>query len=104
MPFHRPIPDDDRRGKSSGMVDSIAQAERMVQVVFILPCAGFIGWLLGFWLGKHLHQSWMPMAGIVFGIVAGLIGVIRMAMAASAGTNSPPSAAPHGKDKPDGPQ
>jgi uncharacterized membrane protein YfcA len=60
----------------------------MVQIAFILPCAGFIGWLIGAWLGKHLHQPWMPVAGIVFGIVSGLIGAIRMAIAASGGPNS----------------
>jgi ATP synthase protein I len=100
MPFHNPIPDPKPRGKDSGLVGSIAQAERMVQVAFILPCAGFIGWLAGTWLGKHLHEPWMPMAGIVLGIVAGLIGAIRMAIAASAGADIGPDAAKNGKDDP----
>jgi ATP synthase protein I len=102
MPFHNPIPDQEPPGKSSGIVGSIAQAEKMVQVAFILPCAGFIGWLAGVWLGKHLHQPWMPMAGIVLGIVSGLIGVVRMAIAASAGADIDPDAAKRGKDDPGG--
>jgi ATP synthase protein I len=100
MPFHNPIPDPKPPGKNSGIVGSIAQAERMVQIAFILPCAGFIGWLAGAWLGKHLHQSWMPMAGIVLGIVSGLIGAIRMAIAASAGADTDPDAASSGKQGP----
>lgn len=95
MPPHNPIPDRKPRTRSSSLADSIAQAERMVQIVFILPCAGFIGWLAGAWLGNHFHQSWMPMAGIVAGILSGLIGAIRMAIAA--GADSGPGAAKNGK-------
>jgi ATP synthase protein I len=96
MPFEQPTPGPKSSGKSSdpesasprssSLVDSIAQGERMVQIAFVLPCAGFIGWLIGAWLGRHFHQLWMPMAGIVFGIVAGLIGAVRMAIAASDST------------------
>jgi uncharacterized membrane protein YfcA len=104
MPFNAPAPEPKRSGKSSGsssssLVGSIAQAERMVQIVFILPCAGFIGWLAGVWLGKHLHQPWMPVAGIVLGIVAGLVGAIRMAIAASAGADYGAGAPKSNKDQ-----
>jgi ATP synthase protein I len=72
----------------------------MVQIAFMLPCAGFIGWLAGAWLGKHLHQEWMPMAGILFGIIAGLIGAVRMAIAATAGADSDQGGAKNGEEDP----
>ncbi len=80
MPFHRPIPDQQPRGKASSLVDSIVQAEKLIQVALVLPCAAFIGWLAGAWLDSRLHQSWLSMAGIVLGIISGLVSAIRLAM------------------------
>ena len=61
------------------MLGAWVAAEKMIQIALVLPCAGFIGWLPGYWLDHHFHQKWMAMAGIVLGIVAGLVGVVRMA-------------------------
>jgi ATP synthase protein I len=83
MPFHSPIPDSNRGRKSSGILDAIVQAEKMIQVALILPCAAFIGWLGGAWLDSRLHQKWIGLAGIVFGGVSGLVYVIRLALAAA---------------------
>jgi hypothetical protein len=83
MPFHPPIPDPRPRGKSSGIVGAVVQAEKMMQIALILPCAAFIGWLLGGWLGIHLHMPWLGLAGIVFGGVSGLVYVVRLAMDAA---------------------
>jgi F0F1-type ATP synthase assembly protein I len=85
VPFHNPIPDRKQRGKADGassgdpsqggvgggMMSSWIQAEKMIQVAMVLP---------GFWLDRHFHQTWMAMAGVVFGIIAGLVAAIRMAM------------------------
>ncbi len=88
MPFHNPIPDPKPRGKASGLVDAVVQAEKMIQVALILPCAAFIGWLAGAWLDSRLHQKWIGLAGIVFGGVSGLVYVVRLALAAAGGGNS----------------
>jgi ATP synthase protein I len=85
VPYHNPIPEkpgaekSDRSGMS-GMLGAWVQAEKMMQIALLLPCAAFIGWLAGYGLDRWLHQSWMRMAGILFGIIAGLVGAIRMAM------------------------
>jgi len=81
MPFNRPIPDRTPRAKSSGGLDTLVQAEKLMQIAILLPCAAFIGWLAGAWLDSHLHQSWMGLAGIVFGGISGLVYVIRLVMA-----------------------
>jgi len=83
VPFHNPIPEDKRRGKDSpgggGFMGAWIQAEKMIQIALVLPCAAFICWLPGYWLDRHFHQTWMAIAGIVFGIIAGLVAAIRMA-------------------------
>lgn len=81
MPFHRPIPDANPRGKRSGIVDAIVQAEKLIQIALVLPCAAFIGWLGGAWLDHRLHQSWIGVVGIAFGGASGLVYAIRLALA-----------------------
>jgi len=63
-----------------GLFGAWVQAEKMMQIALMLPCAAFVGWLIGFGLDRWLHQTWIAMIGIVVGILSGLVGAIRMAM------------------------
>jgi len=85
MPYHNPIPEDrrPRREKDSGGLATLVQAEKMMQIAILLPSAAFIGWLLGAWADRALHQQWIGIAGIVFGGISGLVYVIRMVLSAS---------------------
>jgi uncharacterized membrane protein YfcA len=80
MPFNRPIPKSKQRPEPSSNLAAIVQAEKLIQIALVLPCAAFIGWVAGAWLDTRLHQSWLSMAGIVVGIVSGLVGAVRMAI------------------------
>jgi ATP synthase protein I len=82
MPFNRPIPEATPRTKPASALASLVEAEKMMQIAILLPAAAFIGWLIGAWLDSHLHQSWIAIFGIVFGGISGLVGVVRMALAA----------------------
>lgn len=72
---------------SSG-VEAIVQAEKLLQIALMLPCAAVVGWLIGAWADKHFHQSWIAIAGIVFGAISGLVYVIRMALMAERNTRN----------------
>jgi F0F1-type ATP synthase assembly protein I len=72
----------------SGGVEAIVQAEKLLQVALMLPCAAVVGWLIGAWADKHFHQSWIAIAGIVFGAISGLVYVIRMALVAERDTRN----------------
>lgn len=63
-------------------VEALVQAEKLLQVALMLPCAVAIGWLLGAWGDSRLHQSWMTITGVILGAVSGLSFVIRMAISA----------------------
>jgi len=80
--YNRPIPEKKERGMFGLSLDAVVQAEKMIQIALLLPSAAFIGWLMGAWLAGKLHTKWIGPAGIVFGGVAGLVGAVRMAVAA----------------------
>lgn len=83
MPYNSPIPDPKQNGKSPGLFSAWIEAEKLMQIALVLPCAAFIGWLIGAWLDRHFHQSWIAIVGIVLGGVSGLIYAIRVALAAN---------------------
>jgi ATP synthase protein I len=72
---------------SSG-VEAIVEAEKLLQIALMLPCAALIGWLIGAWADKHFHQSWIAIFGVVFGAISGLVYVIRMALTAERNTRN----------------
>ncbi len=80
MPFHRPIPESKPPEKDSGAFRSYVDAEKLIQIAFVLPATVFIGWVLGWWADSHLHQSWIEIAGAVFGCISGLTYMIRTAL------------------------
>jgi ATP synthase protein I len=82
MPFNRPIPNSKRQSKMQSGVEALVQAEKLLQIALMLPCAVAIGWLLGAWADSRLHQSWMTVTGVILGAVSGLSFVIRMAISA----------------------
>jgi ATP synthase protein I len=93
MPFNRPIPDPKPHSKGSGFLSAMIEAEKLMQIALVLPCAAFIGWLAGAWLDSRLHQSWIGLVGIVFGGASGLVYVVRLALAAGNGSNDAGSGA-----------
>lgn len=94
MAFHRPIPDSSSRSKLSTSFGTLVEAEKLMQVAFVLPSAVVICWFIGWWLAGRTHQKWLEIAGIVLGCIVGLVYVIQMAISVekktSVGDNSPP--------------
>jgi F0F1-type ATP synthase assembly protein I len=91
MPFHRPIPDSQQQPnptpKKTPGLNSLVQAEKVMQIAFVLPCGMVVGWGLGWGVDHLLHTDWAVPVGLVLGIIAGMVSAIRMAMAAM----NPPS-------------
>ena len=56
------------------------QVGRYSQLAFALPAATVVGWLLGSVLDRWLHTSWLYLAGLLLGIAAGFIELIRTVM------------------------
>lgn len=88
MPFHRPLPNSESRSKFSSGVSAVVEAEKLLQMALMLPCAAVIGWFIGAWADKHFHQTWIAIAGVVFGAISGLVYVIQMALKAERTTRN----------------
>jgi len=98
MPFNNPIPDDKRpQGqqphqlkRDSGGIATLIQAEKLMQIAILLPCSAFVGWLLGSWADRALHQEWISVAGLAFGGIAGLVYVVRLVLSTGDGDTKKP--------------
>jgi F0F1-type ATP synthase assembly protein I len=74
-----PVPEDPKSEdqKSEQKKSLWLLVARYSQLAFVLPAALVVGWLCGVLLDKWLHTTWLYMAGIVLGIVAGFVELIR---------------------------
>jgi F0F1-type ATP synthase assembly protein I len=61
----------------------LLQIAKYSQLAFVLPAATAIGWLVGAGLDRWLHTTWLYLAGLILGIVAGFVDLIRTVMADS---------------------
>jgi F0F1-type ATP synthase assembly protein I len=53
------------------------QVGRYSQLAMMLPAGTVAGWLLGSALDRWLHSSWISVVGLLLGIAAGMIELIR---------------------------
>jgi len=48
------------------------------QLAFIFPAATVVGWLIGAALDHWLHTTWLYLVGLILGIIAGFVELIRL--------------------------
>ena len=56
------------------------QMANYAQLAVIFPAATVVGWLIGLALDRWLHTTWLYIVGLLLGIVAGFVELIRTAM------------------------
>jgi F0F1-type ATP synthase assembly protein I len=49
------------------------------QLAIIFPAATVVGWLIGLALDRWLHTKWLYLVGLILGIIAGFVELIRTA-------------------------
>jgi ATP synthase protein I len=73
--------DPEPKGDNSDRKENFwVQAARYSQLAVIFPAALVVGWLIGSALDRWLHTTWLYLAGILLGIAAGFIELIRSVM------------------------
>jgi F0F1-type ATP synthase assembly protein I len=55
------------------------QMANYAQLAIVFPAATVVGWLIGTALDHWLHTTWLYLAGLILGIVAGFVELIRTA-------------------------
>jgi F0F1-type ATP synthase assembly protein I len=55
----------------------LVQLANYSQLAFIFPAATVAGWLIGLALDHWLHTTWLYLAGLIVGIIAGFVELIR---------------------------
>ena len=53
---------------------------RYSQLAFVLPAATATGWILGALLDRWLHTTWLYLLGLLLGIAAGFVELVRAAI------------------------
>lgn len=56
------------------------QIARYSQLAFVLPAATVVGWAIGVGLDRWLHTTWLYLPGLLVGILAGFVELIRTVM------------------------
>jgi F0F1-type ATP synthase assembly protein I len=72
-------PEDDKSEKKNSWV----QLAKYSQLAFVFPAATVAGWLIGAAMDRWLHTTWLYLAGLILGIVAGFVELIRAALSAN---------------------
>ena len=75
-PPQAPEPNSGEDRDNSGRTNW-AQVANYAQLAFVFPAATVVGWLIGVALDKWLHTTWLYIAGLILGIVAGFVELIR---------------------------
>ena len=50
------------------------------QLAFVLPACTVVGWLVGAGMDRWLHTTWLYIVGLLLGIAAGFVELIRTVM------------------------
>jgi len=69
-------PEDDKSERKNSWV----QLAKYSQLAFVFPAATVAGWLIGAAMDRWLHMTWLYLAGLILGIVAGFVELIRAAL------------------------
>jgi ATP synthase protein I len=69
--------------KSSDKRNTWIQLARYSQLAFVFPAATVVGWLIGAALDRWLHTTWLYLLGLILGIIAGFVELIRTALSSA---------------------
>jgi F0F1-type ATP synthase assembly protein I len=67
--------------KDQNQKTSWVQMGNYAQLAIVFPAATLIGWLIGSAFDRWLHTTWLYIVGLILGIVAGFVELIRTASA-----------------------
>ncbi len=77
MPSEEPSRDEQNNSCKPQDKNNWVQMGNYAQLAFAFPAATAVGWLIGVGLDKWLHTTWIYIVGLLLGIIAGFVELIR---------------------------
>jgi ATP synthase protein I len=71
------MPGPPPEGRDSEKRSFLVLAARYSGLALALPASTFVGWVIGTLLDKWLHTTWLYLAGLIVGSIAGFVELIR---------------------------
>jgi len=71
----------DESEKDQNQKTAWVQMGNYAQLAIVFPAATLIGWLIGSVFDRWLHTNWLYIVGLILGIIAGFVELIRTAAA-----------------------
>lgn len=62
-----------------------AQFAKYTEIAFIFPAATVVGLFIGMALDHWLHTTWLSIAGLLVGILAGFVQLVRLGISSKSG-------------------
>ncbi|HUK24691.1 MAG TPA: AtpZ/AtpI family protein [Terriglobales bacterium] len=66
-------------GENPNKKSLVVQLAQYSELAVIFPAATVVGWLIGVALDHWLHTTWLYLVGLILGIIAGFVQLIRLA-------------------------
>jgi F0F1-type ATP synthase assembly protein I len=79
----QPDPQNQKEKRAGSERGAWQQVGRYGELGFLLPACTFVGWAMGAGLDRWLGTHWLTLTGVVVGIVAGFVQMVRVAMRAA---------------------
>ena len=77
-PSNKPTGEQPQPGDSDK--SNWVQISNYAELAIVFPAATVVGWLIGVGLDKWLHTTWLYIVGLLLGIAAGFVQLIRVAV------------------------
>ena len=71
----------DQQQRDPDKKNAYVQMANYAQLAIVFPAATLIGWLIGSAFDRWLHTTWLYIVGLLLGVVAGFVELIRTASA-----------------------
>ncbi|HEY4053900.1 MAG TPA: AtpZ/AtpI family protein [Terriglobales bacterium] len=82
MPSDQQPPENQKgedKGNTPPQKTNWVEVSNYAELAIMFPAATVIGWLIGVGLDKWLHTTWLYIVGLLLGIGAGFVQLIRTA-------------------------
>ena len=80
MPARGDSKDENGDSDQHSFQSLLAKGLRYTEIAFYIPAAIVVGYLIGLGMQHWLHRDWLVIVGVLLGVAAGFVQMIRRAL------------------------